>query len=59
MGPILGGCYASRDRSGEGGGPDGIGSGKLESDRYLFFLGASRTFLTLQLSAEARMGRWP
>ncbi len=37
----------------EGGVQDSTGSGKLESDRLLFFFGASMTFLALQLSAEA------
>jgi len=35
-----------------GGDLDAAGSGKLESERTLLFLGASRTFLTLQISGE-------
>jgi hypothetical protein len=36
----------------EGGTSPGNASGNLRSDRYLFFAGASRTFLTLQISGE-------
>jgi len=40
----------------QGGESDESGEGSLESDRHLFFVGASRTFLTLQLSAELGWG---
>ncbi|NNM06143.1 MAG: hypothetical protein HKO65_13725 [Gemmatimonadetes bacterium] len=36
----------------QGGGSDDSGEGRLESERYLGFLGASRTFLTFQVSGE-------
>lgn len=35
----------------------GNGSGKIDSRRYLFFLGGSMTFLAIQLSAEAGWAR--
>jgi hypothetical protein len=37
-------------------GPDSTGSGEIRSDRRLVFVGASRTFLTLQLSGEMGWG---
>jgi hypothetical protein len=36
----------------EGGAFQGSGSGDLQSERHLLFAGASRTFLTLQISGE-------